>query len=70
MPDPFPWSRLIEARRAFRKECGDFWSLGLVRKSEALAASVVPAGGRVLDVGAGDRSLEDVLRGLRPRTRR
>jgi len=62
MPDPFPWSRLIEARRAFRHECGDFWSLRLVRKSEALAASLATTGGRVLDVGAGDRSLEGVLR--------
>jgi len=62
MPDPFPWSRLIEARRAFRREQGDFWSLGLVRKSETLAASFAVPGGRVLDVGAGDRGLEGVLR--------
>ncbi|MBN2489475.1 MAG: methyltransferase domain-containing protein [Planctomycetes bacterium] len=62
MSEPFPWSRLVAARRAFRRARGSYWSLGVVRKSEALAAALATPGCRVLDVGAGDRGLERRIR--------
>jgi SAM-dependent methyltransferase len=62
MCDPFPWSRLIEARRAFRRGRGSHWSLAVIRKAEALVATLATPGCRVLDVGAGDRGLEARIR--------
>jgi len=61
MSDPFAWSRLIEARRAFRRELGSFWSLPLVRKAEDVVVKASVSGCSVLDVGAGSRSLEKTL---------
>lgn len=68
MPDAFPWSRLEDARRAFRAGRPGFWSLPVVRKSEDLVADAARAGGsdaRVLDVGAGDGALGRRLGGAR-----
>ncbi len=66
MAEAFPWSRLMEARRTFRRARGGFWSLPLIRKAEALVLAEAKPGCAVLDVGAGDRGLE---KGLRERAR-
>ena len=62
MAEAFPWSRLMEARKTFRRARRGFWSLPLIRKAEDLVLAAARPGCTVLDVGAGDRGLEKGLR--------
>jgi SAM-dependent methyltransferase len=59
--DPFPWGAQLSARREVQGSYKTIWRLPVLTKLERVFARHLPSGARVLDVGAGARSLEKRL---------
>lgn len=51
------WSHLYQCRKAVRALFPDFWKLAIIKKPLEIIAQEVKPGARILDIGAGDRSI-------------
>jgi 2-polyprenyl-3-methyl-5-hydroxy-6-metoxy-1,4-benzoquinol methylase len=56
-----PWSELVRHRRRMEERFGEIHDLPIARRVDAAVLSAIPAGARVLEVGAGDRSFGEKL---------
>ena len=61
MPDPLSWSELFRRRREAAREFGPLFGLPIVNRVRQVLLECVRDGDRVLEVGAGDRSLGEML---------
>lgn len=56
-----PWVKMYALRQEVRKRFRDPLGLPLARRPELVAASMIPQGSRVVDVGSGDGSMREKL---------